>query len=44
MVDYNEDLVVAKVKQCFPNEEQEKTTAILALYGKESYERETQLF
>ncbi len=24
MADYNEDLVVAKVKQCFPNKEQDK--------------------
>ncbi len=42
MVDYTDDLVIAKVKQFFPNEEQEKIMATLALYGKESYERETQ--
>ncbi|MDQ3063971.1 MAG: hypothetical protein M3R14_14090 [Acidobacteriota bacterium] len=45
MVDYNEDLVVAKIKQCFPsfpNKEQEKIMAILVLYGKESYECETE--
>lgn len=42
MVNYNEDLVLVKIKQCFPNQELEAVMAILALYGKESYERETQ--
>jgi hypothetical protein len=36
MVDYNRDLVIAKAKQCFPNEDQEKIMGILDLYGKES--------
>ncbi len=40
MVEYNKDLVVAKIKQCFPNEDQAKITAILDLYGRESYEPE----
>jgi hypothetical protein len=40
MVDYNRDLVIAKAKQCFPNEDQEKIMGILDLYGKEPHERE----
>lgn len=40
MVDYNRDLVIAKARQCFPNEDQEKIMGILDLYGKESHERE----
>ncbi len=39
-VEYNKGLVVAKVKQSFPNEDQEKILAILNLYGKETYEQE----
>jgi|SRR5215813_717055 len=40
MVDYNRDLVIAKAKQCFPNEDQGKIMDILDLYGKEFYARE----
>jgi hypothetical protein len=40
MVDYNRGLVIAKVRQCFPNEDQEKIMGILDLYGKESHVRE----
>ena len=40
MVDYNRDLVIAKARQCFPNEDQEKIIGILDLYGKESHVRE----
>ncbi len=40
MVEYNKDLVVAKVNQCFPNEDEEKILGILNLYGRETYERE----
>ena len=40
MVDYNRDLVIAKAKQCFPNEDEGKVMGILDLYGKESHEQE----
>jgi len=40
MVDYNRDLVIAKAKQCFPNEDHGKIMGILDLYGQESHERE----
>jgi hypothetical protein len=40
MVDYNRDLVIAKARQCFPDEDQGKVMDILDLYGKESHERE----
>jgi hypothetical protein len=40
MVDYKRDLVIAKAKQCFPNEDQGKVMGILDLYGEESHWRE----
>lgn len=40
MVEYSKDLVVAKVKRYFPNEDEEKIIGILNLYGKETSERE----
>ena len=40
MVDYNRDLVIAKARQCFPDEDQAKVMDILDLYGKESHVRE----
>ena len=40
MIDYNRDLVIAKTRECFPNEDQEKVMDILDLYGKESHVRE----
>jgi hypothetical protein len=40
MIDYNRDLVIAKARQCFPNEDPGKIMDILDLYGKEFYARE----
>lgn len=40
MIEYHRDLVVAKVKRCFLNEEPERILAILDLYGRESHEQE----
>jgi len=39
MIDYNRDLVIAKAKQCFPNEDQEKIMGILDLYHGPEKER-----
>jgi hypothetical protein len=40
MIEYNRNLVLAKVRQCFPREDPEKVMTLLDLYGKESYEQE----
>jgi hypothetical protein len=39
MIDYNRDLVIAKAKQCFPNEDQGKIMGILDLYHGPEKER-----
>ena len=40
MIEYNRDLVIGKVRQCFPNEVLEEIMSILDLYGSELYEKE----
>ncbi len=40
MIEYNRDLVLDKVKKCFPGHKEEEIMAFLNLYGEELYERE----
>ena len=40
MVEYHKDLVIAKIKQCFPGEDQGEILSVLDRYGFESHERE----
>ena len=40
MIEYNRSLVLANVRQCFPDEDPENVMALLDLYGIESYEQE----